>query len=163
MTENVAIDPIIPKSLVDSIKDAFGIQASCPIEIKSVTAVPPSVVNGIDIISIIGVQSAKLRGTFALCFPKVAFLGIVNKMLGETFPEINNDNADAAGELLNITYAGARVKINQAGHDFQPAIPSVVRGNDIIVAHGEVPLIVRVNCQSEFGPFHAEISLRKKS
>jgi chemotaxis protein CheX len=82
-------------------------------------------------------------------------------MLGETYTEVNSENADAAGELLNIIYGNARVKINLAGHAFLPAIPTVIYGEKVKISHGDVSLIVRVDCETDLGSFHLEVSLKK--
>ena len=156
------IDPIIPKSLVDAIKDTFSIQASTTVEIKAVSVVPPGGINGVDVVSVIGLNSPTLEGTRALCFPKATFLGVMNKMLAENYTEITVENADGAGELLNITYGGARVKINEAGHSFMPAIPTVAIGDKIQIVHKNTQKIVRIECNCGFGPFFSQVSLRKK-
>ena len=155
------IDPIIPKSLVDAVKEVITIQANVPVRIKNVAALPPNELPGIDIVSSIGIKEVGLGGTLALCFPKTTFLAIVGKMLGESYTEISNENADAAGELLNIIYANARVKINLAGHAFIPAIPTVIYGEKVKISHGDVSLIVRVDCETDCGSFHLEVSLKK--
>jgi CheY-specific phosphatase CheX len=154
------LDPIIPKSLIESLKETFSIQASTTIEILKVCAVEPVHSSSADLIAAIGMKSSTVSGTLAICFPKSSFLGMVNKMLGEGFSEITVENSDAAGEFLNIIYASARVKMNQAGHDFAPAIPTVTRGSDVKISHGGVPKIVKVDCRCEHGEFHLEVSLR---
>jgi chemotaxis protein CheX len=155
------LEPLIPRTLVETLKNTFAIQASTEITIKSLAAVPPSPLAGCDLVSIIGMKSSTLSGLAALVFPAATFLGVVNRMLGENYTEINQENSDAAGEILNIIYGSARVKINDGGHDFTPAIPTVVKGTDVGVAHGDVPLVVRIACDSDLGPFFMEISLRR--
>jgi len=155
------IDPIIPKSLLDAVKEVISIQASVPVTIKSVAAVASNQVSNIGIVSSIGIREPGLGGTLALCFPTVTFLTIVGKMLGETYSEITDENADAAGELLNIIYGNARVKINLAGHAFLPAIPTVIYGEKVRVSHGDGAQIIRVDCETNSGSFHLEISLKK--
>lgn len=160
MTDKV-LDPLVPKTLITSLKEAFSIQASTPIEIIGAKAVTPSRLPGIDIASVMGIRSTKLEGSLALCFPVVTFLGIVNHMLGEKYTEVTPENADAAGELLNILYAQARVKLNEAGYDFTPALPTVVRGEQIEVSHGALGMIVRIECKCQFGSLYLEVGLRK--
>lgn len=160
MSESV-LDPAIPKTLMDSMKEAFLVQASTNVEIVKASAIDSHQGQGAALIAAIGIKSSALNGTLAICFPKECFLGIVNKMLGEKYTDIDKDNVDAAGEMLNIIYASARVKINQLGHDFAPAIPTVTRGSSIQISHGSAPKIVRVDCKCEYGSFHLEVSLRK--
>lgn len=165
MSEQNQLDPVIPKSLIESIKDTFTVQANTPIEILQVKAmdVSSSTQENTDLIAAIGMNSGKFSGTVAICFPTNTFLGIVNRMLGENYTSVTNENADAASEILNILYGGARVKINKAGHDFTPAIPTVTRGKNLRIAHGESKKVVRIDCQCEFGPLHLEVSLRSRA
>jgi chemotaxis protein CheX len=164
LTQQQALDPLIPKSLIDSMKDAFSIQASTPVEIVGAKIAPAEDLSkGIDIVSVIGIQSSNLVGSVALCFPAATFLGIVNKMLGESYDVITSENSDAAGELLNIIYGAARVRMNTAGHDFKPAIPTVVKGNEISVNHSGNPTMVRILCKTEAGQFHLEVSLKRSA
>jgi CheY-specific phosphatase CheX len=146
---------------MDAVKEVISIQATVPVRVRNVAAVRPEQLPGIGIVSSIGIKEPGLGGTLALCFPNATFLAIVGKMLDETYTEVNSDNADAAGELLNIIYANARVKINGAGHAFLPAIPTVIYGDKVKISHGEVALIVRVDCETDYGPFHLEVSLKK--
>jgi CheY-specific phosphatase CheX len=83
-------------------------------------------------------------------------------MLGETYSELNQENMDGAGELLNIVYASARAQINQAGYDFLPALPILVSGNNAPQVHGDAHAIARATCESEFGSLFLEMSLKKR-
>lgn len=155
------IDSIIPRSLTESLKDTFSIQASCPIEITKVSIVEPHSLVSVNLISAIGLKSTSFEGTLALCFPKDPFLGVINHMLGESHTDVTQENSDAIGELLNIVYGSARVKMNMAGHDFMPAIPTIIRGDDIQISHGQSAKIIRIDCKCEHGVFFVEVSLRK--
>ena len=155
------IDAIIPRSLTNSLKETFSIQASTPIEITKLSVVEPHTLQDVDLIAAIGLTSSAFTGTLALCFPGKPFLAVISRMLGEDYTEITIENSDAIGELLNIVYASARVKMNQGGHDFSPAIPTVIRGSHIQISHGNAAKIIRVECKCEFGPFYLEVSLRK--
>ena len=154
------IDPLIPMTLVGAVKETFSVQASTPLKVLGAEAIEPTPISGIDIVSAIGLRSSDFQGVLALCFPKGTFLGVVNRMLGETYSEINRENADAAGELLNIIYASARVKLNEGGYDFLPNIPTIARGTEINISHGASSKIVRIKCQCEPGLLFLEVSLR---
>lgn len=155
------LDPVIPNSLIGMIKEAFKIQLSANVDIKGTEISKPDPVSGIEIVSVLGMKGKSFAGTLALCFPKKTFLGVVNQMLGESYSEINQENSDAASELLNIMYGNARVKINNEGHEFLPALPTIIRGQNIGVIHPEVSHIFRINCECEHGSFHVEISLKR--
>ena len=156
------LESVIPKCLMEALREAFSIQASTQVEIKSVKVAEPDSISNADLISAIGLRSSTASGTLAIGFPTTTFLGVVNKMLGENYQTITAENSDASSELLNITFASARVKINGMGYDFQPAIPTTTRGEHVTVSHGGNK-VVRVECSCEFGPFFLEVSLRKSS
>lgn len=160
MGNSVQFDPAIPTILMGAVKETFNVQVNCPLEILSAKAVDPEPSHDADITAAIGLKSSKFVGTLALCFPKATFLGVVNQMLGENHVEITRENSDAASELLNIIYGTARVKLNQEGHDFQPAIPTVAKGKEIQISHGNTPKIVRIECNCPCGPLFLEVSLR---
>lgn len=154
-------DPAIVAPLLEAIKKAFSVQASTNIKILSFKPIHMVEPMNLEIASMMGLLSKKVNGTLAVLFPGPTFLGLINKMLGESYTEINDENADAAGEFLNIIYGIARPIINDAGHDFAPAIPSVVRGKTIQISHAAGYLVGAITCQSEFGDFRLELSLKK--
>lgn len=150
----------VPMTLVDALKETFAIQAQSPVEILKVTVVDNSALSDSDIVAAIGLHSSEAAGTAAICFPDGTFLGVVNRMLGENYSKVDAENVDAAGELMNIIYASARVRINQAGHDFTPAIPTVTRGTGVRISHGGATKVAVVECRCDHGPFRLEVSMR---
>lgn len=154
------LESILPKYLVEALREAFSIQASTNVEIKNVKVADPDGATNAEVISAIGLKSSTASGTLAIGFPAKTFLGVVNKMLGENYTSVTAENSDAASELLNITYASARVKINQEGFDFMPAIPTTTRGALVNVSHGGSK-VVRVECECSYGNFFMEVSIRK--
>ena len=161
---NQNIDPIIPKLLIQAVKDAFSIQASTPVTLHQVSEATASDVNDTSIAAVISMVGAEVEGTLALCFEERTLLGVLNRMIGESYTQINKENVDAAGELLNIVYASARVKINEsAGYVFQPALPTVLQGKDLSVSHQNSGKVARASFKTEFGNFCFEVSVRKKA
>lgn len=157
------VNSIIPDSILNAIRDTLSIQASTPVQILSVETIQRSPLPDVSLIAAVGMNSTQFAGTLAICFPANTFLGLVSHMLGETFTELTPENTDAAGELLNIIYASARAKINQAGHDFTPALPTTTRGPTIQIGHPGSNSVVRATCKTEYGPFYFEMSLRPKT
>lgn len=148
---------ISKKCILPALTHAFAKQASVIVKAE---VVPTADVGNIDLVATITFRSTKFQGVIGLCFPSPTFLGIVNQMLGESWREINDENADAAGEFLNIIYASARVMMNQIGHDFAPAIPTVLRGNSLQIMHGHAQTRNKILCMTEGGLFHLDASLR---
>lgn len=114
--------------------------------------------NLVDIAGVIGITSLGFNGSISICFPEKTFIGVVSSMLGEEYTEITKDVEDAAGELLNIIFGHAKKKLNENGHSFQKAIPTVVRGNKIRLKHMVEHLTFILPFETEFGMFYMEIS-----
>lgn len=152
----------IPGFIRQAILDTFKTQASLDVNIASVATVKAGEAAGpVDCLSVMGFKSSEHTGSLSLWFPKPTFLAILERMLGEKYADINAENMDAAGEFLNIIYASARLKINQSGFDFQPAIPTTVCGKELSVVSGAHAQVMRLNCESELGPFTVGFSLTK--
>jgi CheY-specific phosphatase CheX len=154
----------IPAFIRQAILDTFKVQANLDVTIGSVATVKSSEPAGpVDCLSVLGIKSSEHTGSLSLWFPKPTFLAILERMLGEKFTDITPDNVDACGEFLNIIYASARLNINQAGFDFQPAIPTTVSGKELSVVSGAQAQVMRLSCESELGPFTIGFSLQKSA
>jgi CheY-specific phosphatase CheX len=115
----------------------------------------------LDVLSVVGIKSSKYVGSLCMGFPKATFVKIVERLLGEAIHEINNENSDAAGELLNIIYCAARNKINLKGFDLQPAIPATVIGSNLAmtITTSGVYYVTRVS--GVLGDLELSLSLRQ--
>ena len=140
-------------------------QASIEVSVEKVesAAANNDAKDDVECLSVLALKEKEFTGSLGIGFPKNTFLAVVEGMLGEAQSDINNDNIDACGELLNIVYASARVKINQAGFSFEPAIPSTVRGNNLSVAQGQGGRAIKIRFNSAKGKFILVLSLRKSS
>lgn len=157
-------EALIPGFLQRAIEEAFTVQVSLPCQVKASVAGAsdaPTAAQGLDVLSLMGIQSSGLTGSMALGFPKATFLKILEKMIGEKHEDISSANADACSELLNIIYASARVKINESGFDFQPAIPATVCGKEISLPVGQATSFMRFQCETELGSFLMTVSLKR--
>lgn len=113
----------------------------------------------IDIAGIIGITSSSFKGSIALCFPERTFLGIMGKMLGETYTSITPEVEDGAGELTNIIFGAAKRVLNDKGHDIQKALPSVIRGGGVQIRHlTPIPTVI-LPFETELGPFQIEVGI----
>ena len=153
---------IIPKAIADSVVNTFKVQFQTPSEIVSVVTEPPSPLGNKSLMATLGLKSSDFGGSLALWFPETTFLPIVNHMMGENDTCITKDNADAAGEILNIIYTTAKTKINETGFDFQPSIPTVVIGTNLQLGQGSATKIMKLNCKCSHGEFYVIILLSKK-
>jgi|GEM_PF-5555699 len=154
----------IPNFLRQAITDAFQVQLNIETTVTVNTTSAQETgqaVSLLDVVSLMGVKATGFQGSLALGFPKATFLNVLESMLGEKHAEISDQNADACSELLNIIYASARVKINEAGFDFQPAIPSTICGKEISLPLGQFNSYMRFHCETKQGSFLLAFSLKR--
>jgi len=111
-----------------------------------------------DVSSIVGMTGAK-NGSFSLSFEKVVMLQIVSNMFGEKMTVLNDEVAEAAGEIVNMVSGQARQELETAGYLIDGAIPSVVTGENHEIRHiSEGPKIaVPFSEESTGGHFTLEI------
>jgi chemotaxis protein CheX len=114
-----------------------------------------------DIIALIGLTSKVFNGTVALCFQNQAFLKIMSNMLGEDCKEVTQELENGAGELLNIIFGQAKIKLNAQKHGIEKAIPSVVRGRELNLSHNASTVILVLPFESEFGELQIQIAVQK--
>ena len=112
-----------------------------------------------DISGVIGFSSAsgKSKGTMSLTFTEESVLGVIGNMLGEEFSEINDDVADAVGELTNMICGQARKGMAELGINYEGAIPSVVTGKNHSIRHVSSSAILAIPFETQFGPIFVEV------
>jgi CheY-specific phosphatase CheX len=155
----------IPKHIQWALEEAFRVQLNMEIKVTASleNADHAQALNSkLDVMSIMGISSSTHTGSMALSFPKETFLQVLEKMIGEKHNAIDSQNADACAELLNIVYASARVKINQEGFDFQPAIPSTISGKELSLPLGQYNNFLTFKGETKLGNFLFTLSLKRK-
>lgn len=80
-----------------------------------------------DISGVIGLAGVK-KGVIIISFSRGAICKIVGGMLGMEYTAIDQDVADAVGELTNMISGDARRRFNEMGQVFEAGLPTVVRG-----------------------------------
>jgi chemotaxis protein CheX len=111
-----------------------------------------------DIMGIIGLTGHS-EGSLAVSFSESCALKVVENMIGEKHEEMNEEVADAVGELTNMISGDARSQLQKVGFDFTAAIPTVVRGKDHTVRHvaqGGTTLMIPFS--TDDGNFYIEAS-----
>ena len=111
-----------------------------------------------DITGIIGLTGHS-EGSLAVSFSESCALKVVENMIGEKHEEMNEEVADAVGELTNMISGDARSQLQKVGFDFTAAIPTVVRGKDHTVRHvaqGGTTLMIPFS--TDDGNFYIEAS-----
>jgi chemotaxis protein CheX len=112
-----------------------------------------------DISGIVGI-TGEAEGSLCLSFSKACILFIISKMLGEEQKEINEDVKDAVGELTNMISGDSRRRLQEIGHSFQGAIPSVISGPGHEVKHITRGPILSIPFSTQAGDFIVEVCFK---
>lgn len=72
----------------------------------------------------IELSSSFFEGQFIIGFTKEAYLEILRLVLAQEDKEITTENADFAGEIVNMVYGQAKSVLNASGHNFEKVIPT---------------------------------------
>ena len=112
-----------------------------------------------DISGIVGI-TGEAEGSLCLSFSKACILFIISKMLGEEQKEINEDVKDAVGELTNMISGDSRRRLQELGHSFQGAIPSVISGPGHEVKHITKGPILSIPFVTTAGNFIVEVCFK---
>jgi len=113
-----------------------------------------------DVTGLIGV-SGFADGIISLTLDQSCVLKIVSNMLGEEFNSIDDEIADAVGELTNMIAGQARTHLADVGMNFKAGTPSVVIGKNHVLNHiGNSP-ILSIPFSTPDGNLVVEISLAK--
>ena len=112
-----------------------------------------------DISGIVGI-TGESEGSLCLSFSKACILFIISKMLGEEQKEINEDVKDAVGELTNMISGDSRRRLQEIGHSFQGAIPSVISGPEHEVKHITRGPILSIPFTTQAGDFIVEVCFK---
>ncbi len=99
------------------------------------------------------------KGVIALSLSTSIVLKIVNNMLFENYTAINDDIADAVGELTNMISGQARSSLSEKGMLFQASTPSVIIGKGKPIDHIPKAPILSIPFTSDEGDLVVEISL----
>jgi chemotaxis protein CheX len=113
-----------------------------------------------DISGVIGFSNAgnHTGGTMSLTFTQESALGIVQNMIGEKYSDLNQDVADAVGELTNMICGQARKNLSEKMNmDFEGAIPTVITGNGHSIRHMSSSAILAMPFYSEYGDLTVEV------
>jgi chemotaxis protein CheX len=87
-----------------------------------------------DVSSVVGLTGSP-NGSFSISFEKKVILKIVSNMFGEEITSLNDDVAEAAGEIANMVSGQARQELEVDGYLFDGSIPSVVTGENHELRH----------------------------
>jgi len=115
-----------------------------------------------DVTGLIGI-TGQSAGTMSLTLETGAILRIVNNMLQESYTELNDDIADAVGELTNMIAGQARMHLAQQGLNFTASTPSVVMGKGLRLSHVSGSPILAIPFTTEGGSLVVEVAFAEVS
>ena len=111
-----------------------------------------------DVTGVIGVTGYS-EGVISLTLEEDCILKIVSNMLGEEFSSIDEEIADAVGELTNMIAGQARSHLAEAGMSFQAGTPSVIIGKNHSLKHISTAPILSIPFTTKNGKLVVEISI----
>ena len=113
-----------------------------------------------DITGLIGITGHS-SGAMSLSLDTGAILQIVNNMLYESYEELNDEIADAVGELTNMIAGKARGELSKQGMSFKASTPTVIQGKGHRVSHVTKAPILAIPFTTEAGKLVVEVSFAK--
>ena len=111
-----------------------------------------------DVTGIIGMVGNQVIGSMSVTFTEPAILEITARMLGEDVTRIDDTVTDLVGEVTNMVTGGAKKILDDLGHDFNMATPTVVTGKNHEISHKSKDKVIHIPFESDVGPFYVEVS-----
>lgn len=139
--QNPLLDKRLINSFVDGVANTLQTMANTQVVFGKPFVEPKFSPRG-EIAGVVGMLSNQWKGTLTLSFPKQAILLILENMLGEKYSDITEEVHDAVGELTNMIYGSAKATLNQLGYNFEMAIPTVIKGQFIMLQHSRSATLV---------------------
>ncbi len=112
-----------------------------------------------DVSGIVGI-TGDAEGSLCLTFSQECILFVISRMLGEEQTDINNDVKDAVGELTNMISGDSRRRLQELGHSFQSAIPTVISGKGHEIKHITKGPIFSIPFSTQAGTFTVEVCFK---
>ena len=113
-----------------------------------------------DVTGVIGVTGEN-NGTISVTFEEGSILKVVSNMFGEEMTTLDNEVADAVGELTNMISGQARRELETIGKVFEAAIPSVITGKNHKISHITNGPKIAIPFTTEGGAFTIEVCMEK--
>lgn len=154
------LDPVLIDAFVDGVKQTVKTWANVSVSAGSPTYEKPFESKG-DVAGMVGMVFGDLKAILTISFEKDGLFKILGNMFGETYTELNDEVAGAAGEFTNTIYGIAIDKLRGTKYDFNMTIPNVIVGQyKITSAHKGHAVIVPFT--SPDINFYIELTVEKK-
>ena len=113
-----------------------------------------------DVTGVLGLTGVA-NGTIAVTFEEKCILTVVSNMFGEQMDTLNDDIADAVGELTNMISGQARRELDDVGRVFKAAIPSVITGKNHTIRHYTDGPKIAIPFKTDGGNFTIEVCFER--
>lgn len=156
--QNPLLDKTLINSFIEGVSKTLETMASTKVTYGKPFVEQKFAARG-EVAGVVGMVSNEYKATLTLSFPKPAILLILENMLGEKYSDITDEVFDAVGELTNMIYGSAKGTLNDLGYNFEMAIPTVIKGQFIMLQHSKSATLVipfKLTNQTEF---YIEISV----
>ena len=110
-----------------------------------------------DVTGIIGMVGKQTRGSLAITFTEGAILSITSNMLGEKMEKLDEEVADAVGEITNMVTGGSKKLLAEKGYKFELSTPSIIIGKNHMIIHQFKGPIIMLPFSTNAGSFFVEI------
>ena len=114
-----------------------------------------------DVTGTIGI-SGTVDGIMSLTLDEPVILRIVNNMLAENYTEINDEIADAVGELTNMIAGQARQDLTKQGMTLKSSTPTVIIGKGHRISHITSAPILAIPFSTPEGSLVVEVSFESE-
>jgi chemotaxis protein CheX len=112
-----------------------------------------------DISGVIGL-SGDIRGAVVMAYPEATALAVVSSFVGEESSELNDEVADAIGEITNIITGFAKKELSHL--NLSISLPSIVRGSNHMVDMPKEAPVMCIPFSGTCGDFVMEVSMVEK-
>lgn len=107
-----------------------------------------------EVIKSVGKRAA---ASIAITFSEAAILHIAKKMLPGEITRIDGMVIDLAGEIANMILGSAKTDLETKGFIFQMSLPTIIMGEDYLIAHRIKSPIIKVPFSMPEGDFFVEV------
>jgi chemotaxis protein CheX len=120
----------------------------------------PEVKLQFEVTGVIQMSASRFNGSMMVSFPAKTLLKIVEKLLGEPTPEMTEDVAETAGEIINIIWGQTKKLLEADPSGFKSMIPTVIWGSgQKIGSSADAPMMV-IPFETEVGDFFVMFAIQ---
>lgn len=113
-----------------------------------------------DVSGIIGI-TGDMIGSLAMSFGESCICHLIGSMVGESYPEANQEVFDGVGEMTNMISGVARTYLEKEGIQVYAAIPSVVYGKNHTINHILKSPSIVIPFETDQGSFVVDVCIKR--